>query len=141
MTKTWQIPEGKVKSLSIGGNVVWKKEEIPDIPETPEETVAGNGTWLFNKTLSLPSQRVEQVVDFYIHNLSIGRYELYHRIVLKPTEVAIGDTSTLDATIYDAEDGGWGNEFGRDIVFDGEQTVSKEFYDWLVANATFGAGN
>lgn len=36
---SWLIPQGKVKSISIGGVKVWQeKEEKPDVPDTPDQT-------------------------------------------------------------------------------------------------------
>lgn len=120
MTKTWQIPEGKVKSVSVGGVVVWQAKE-----DTPEETYTVSGTWYFNEDVitgidSLPNEEVKFTSNGNLYTLIEG--------------VNISSGLRYDSTTVYGNTG-WVNEAYRTITFDDTQTVSKEFYEWLTGNA------
>lgn len=113
-------------------SVMYHHEDLSYDEDT--ELVSIGGTWQFNDTVSLSPQEVE--VDF----LSCwGNYEpcysVYYGLSISENGIAfVGNSNDLN-TVYDAN--GWDN--GRNIKvisFDGEQVVSKEFYEWLTANAT-----
>ena len=104
------------------------------VENAEQQGVAVSGSWEFDKILILPSQEILQNnATFYItYN---GYYQMQNRISVQPTEIKVGYGSTFDATIYKAILG-WVYTESRIITFDGTQTVSKEFYDWFIANAT-----
>lgn len=126
--KEWLIPEGKVKSVSVGGKVLWQAKSEGD-------TVAVSGTWYFNETLSIPDSPIEQKVCFWLDYSGNAECD---RILIKAVSnldryISIGKGGTLDAAIYSSNR--WVEEAYRYIYFGNPQAVSKEFYEWLEDNA------
>lgn len=104
-----------------------------DTPDTPtEETYTVSGTWYFNEKVSLTSETVTTDVNFYSGDYS------YVRILVGTFGVRY-NTKMVSTVAYDTSLGGgaWKYEAKRTITFDGVQNVSKEFKEWLEANAVF----
>lgn len=134
MVKTWLIPECKVKSVSVGGRILWQMEQAPDVPDIPTgDTVIISGSWELNDVPSLMSFSVQ--VNFDSSWQSRAGYpgcEHYHTIRIDRGGIQYIGHSRVDIA-YDVN--GW--EVGDKVIsFVGEQVVSKEFYEWLNANAT-----
>lgn len=121
------IPEGKVKSLSIGGKLVWQRQE---------ESVTVSGTWVFNENLDMRNINEEVDITFKSNDsyyfemgISANDGELNYRLI-----GATGSTKVYSTT------NGWENDAYRTINFDvlesGDQVVSSKFYAFLTANAT-----
>lgn len=167
--KEWLIPEGKVKSVSVGGVVIWKAEaevveqltapiisldgdtltmtatddrteefailvdgvETATVETPKEETYAVSGTWVFNETIEVLADE-EIPVSFY----SDGEYFVGIARYTNALQYKNSNDSTY-YYVYDGtiEDGSWFDERYREVIFEGEQEVSKEFYDWFTANA------
>lgn len=86
-----------------------------------------NGTWYFN-------ERVDRSPIFREHIVFTSNGVEFSQ--LDNDDIAgilYDDTTVYDRTIIPNE--GWTNEAYRTITFEGTQTVSKEFYEWLTANA------
>lgn len=101
-----------------------------------ETTYKLSGTYLFDEHPTSPTEELTQNVTF------ISNYdETFNRIDVDisgdtPDIFYYGDNSTLDGYAYRVEEwGGWETDDCRSITFDGEQSVSQEFYDWFTANA------
>ena len=94
-----------------------------------EETYTVSGTWKFNETISIPSDFAETTLNVNFTSNSNSYDQIYFE--LKAMHY-YGDTYSA---IYDVSSGTWTNQAYRTITFDGTQTVSKEFYEWFVANA------
>ena len=99
--------------------------------EEQEETVQVSGTWYFNSagvnTFFIQQVRFSSGNGIYtsITVDNSGDKDLYYgsTLVWSGSKQETGQTSK------------WTDEAYRTITFDGEQTVSKEFYEWLTANA------
>lgn len=96
-----------------------------------------SGTWNFYLVPSISSiQNVDyfESVSFVSNGINFKDLLVTHKgyyIRCMPTDGEKGD----EIYIYD-DDTGWLDTAYRTIIFDGIQTVSKEFYDWFTANAT-----
>ena len=104
---------------------------IPD-PDTPsEETYILSGTYRFNSVINTADFKGVIFTAQFTSNNTI-----YTEIHLDRGMSYSGDT-TVEVYPYESGIGytGWINEAYRTITFDGEQMVSKEFYDWFTANA------
>ncbi len=88
-----------------------------------EETYTVSGTWVFNEDLGTiqSTEFPTTAVNFTSNGIA------YTSIWCEVGTVVYGNTYVYDM--------GWTNEAYRTITFDGVQTVSKEFYEWFVANA------
>ena len=96
-----------------------------------QETYTLSGTWLFNSTLTAPEGYVTSVaVDFESNNNPF--FHIY--VDAKRDGVMQYWGPSVDVYTYPSE---WTNEAYRTITFDGVQIVSKEFYEWFMANAQF----
>lgn len=113
----------------------------PDSEPEPEEPEAYqlSGSWLFGETLIATGYMGDESVDF------VSGGVLCTNMYVDP----YGETQDRSALFYFQSDGdvdytvvySWGDDVWvaedyRTITFDGEQTVSKAFYDWFTANAT-----
>ena len=123
-----------------------------------ETTYKLSGTWKFNSSIHTgffenKKSHNEEITfssywDSYPYNREyveiIIQYEymtdfdndIYNRVIFvtsggSQTTVVQGENDT-DNSKYISN---WSNEAYRTITFDGEQTVSQEFYEWFIANA------
>jgi hypothetical protein len=95
------------------------------------DTVQVSGTWRFNDIPEPASQRISESCDFTTES----GYSVHL--------ITISDSATTMYRVAFAADGKSGYEVNRGwdagcqvITFDGVQTVSRRFYNWLTANAT-----
>lgn len=116
--------------------------------EQTEETYKLSGTWIFNDKpiCSSLSESYEQDCSFTSNgyactgfSVTAGSYNTNQNTTCYATLYYYGmpDDDAFDILEW----GGWTSEEYRTIIFDGEQTVSKEFYDWFTANATMVSGD
>lgn len=160
-----RIPEGNVIKITVGGKVLWqnvteqltaptisldgdiltmtatddKTEEFVIFVDGVEMTTVENdtttvsGTWVFDKDITIDSSGAfTEKVNFVSNGVSYTSMYLY----VNETTIKYGDTIVY-SYISLIPDGvkGWQNEAYRTITFDGVQTVSRMFYNWLEANA------
>lgn len=125
--KNWDIPEGKVQAVYSNGEIIWNAET----------TVKVSGTWQFNETPTLVP--IEEEVDTLAHWYTGNPYSPFddcYKIVITDTKIlfeCVGGDEEHN-TIYSTS-GGWKDTMARVFSFNGTQVVSKQFYDWLTANA------
>ncbi len=106
---------------------------------TEEYTVSG--VWSFNDVLSLPSERIDHVVNFTLPYSSFT-YS-FTKIILSSTNVTYSyrnGSASGSFGVYGSS--GWSTPHSDVQTVDfgeTEQVVSEEFYTWLNANATFQA--
>ena len=104
-----------------------------------EDTVAVSGTWYFNNTLNLPETAMtREDVKFTSYYKSSGiEYTAFTAITVSYASLMFTYYKGLSLNISKVfkSSGGWTYSATRTITFDGVQTVSKEFYEWLVDNA------
>lgn len=129
--KAIRLPEGNMKSLSIGGTLLWQKQE-------QEETVQVSGTWQINQNPTFNGYNETIYANFMSNSINYARIIIVGARILymplngdKGDEIEVYDSSSINSMNLD----GWTSQAYRTIAFDGVQTVSKEFYNWLVANA------
>ena len=91
------------------------------------ETYELSGTWKFNDTINLPNTTLEQDIDGYYLSPMNNQMSI---INIQATSSAIDYDRNL---MYSSS--GWENENNRVVIFNGEQEVSKAFYEWFTANA------
>ena len=102
-----------------------------------KETVL-NGTYLFNTTLTTPpGTSYTETVQYKYHN---GTGGTYNYITFNSNSGALGMNyhySSMDSytSVYNYSTQKWLDDIYRTIIFD-NQTVTEEFYDWFIANAT-----
>ena len=112
--------------------------EMATVEVPKEEKYTVSGTWQFNETLSFDSIKVLEEVSFYSNGKQFGCVDVSSGdgVVSITYFKALGvdDYEHVYIATVDYVKG-WENEAYRTITFDGVQTVSKEFYDWLTANA------
>ena len=101
--------------------------------ETPT-TQKVSGTWVWNDTLTAPSQTINQ--DLTLENLS------------NISDVTIGTSRGNTYVNFNGSDinaysnGSWSNDSYKTFNFGStEQEVSEEFYNYLIQNAKKGGGN
>lgn len=105
--------------------------------------VTVSGTWYFNENPTL--QNLEQAVTFtsngntykriFIKRITGETYD-YGSLEFRDKVGATSTEAKDDVYFYNLTDESfWYEQAYRTITFDGVQTVSKEFYEWLVANA------
>jgi hypothetical protein len=139
MSKTFDL---STLNLSAGTHEITVKARASGYADSPasnsvsyvvagEETYTVSGTWLFNNVIDADGY-ADYTVRFTFDNswcteMSIER-GLYYKL-----------ENGMYIAVYPYKSGegytGWSDEDYRTITFDGTQTVSKEFYEWLVANA------
>ena len=122
------LDEGQKAVLNCSGMIMLNDVTIIN-EESKEETYTVSGTWYFNETISIPSDFAETTLNVNFTSNSNSYDQIYFE--LKAMHY-YGDTYSA---IYDVSSGTWTNQAYRTITFDGTQTVSKEFYEWFVANA------
>lgn len=107
-----------------------------------EETYTLSGTWLFNRVPhSLDYSFIGQdTVNYLSINFTSNGNNYTKMGFVQGDDLGVDFCTWLyyDNTVafngaYNTA--GWTNEIYRTITFDGEQTVSKDFYDWFTANA------
>lgn len=93
-----------------------------------------SGTWLFNDIL---------IGDAYLRQYNLNfkdKNDRYYYVMayFPDNRLSVDDYSEEygDSEFNFYDNGVWHNEAYRTITFDGTQTVSQEFYDWFIANAT-----
>ena len=111
-----------------------------------EETYTLSGTWVFNEEIETLSPHIEEYIPFssndetfigmlcyswFDEHIDYGENHLSYISIGSPT---LKDVCTGNLGSYTADS--WQDEAYRTITFDGEQTVTKKFYDWFTANAT-----
>ena len=102
-----------------------------------KETVL-NGTYYFNTTLTTPpGTSYTETVQYKYHN---GTGGTYNYITFNSNSGALGMNyhySSMDSytSVYNYSTQKWLDDIYRTIIFD-NQTVTEEFYDWFIANAT-----
>lgn len=119
-----------------------------------EESYTLSGTWVFNEVLTAPSKniyadfnfRFDAWLDQYLEGYYHYPYEYGMLIVGSPypSSPIEGDGWWLgyecqpehveQCSMYESKRG-WIRDDYRTFTFVGTQTVSKEFYDWFMANA------
>ena len=95
------------------------------------ETVQVSGTWYFNDDLIF--------YDIYISDVGVNftsNGKLFDIINAFDGGDGLQYRSNDDVYYTDVWHGDWYDEAYRTITFVGVQTVSREFYEWLMANAT-----
>ena len=137
-----------LKSLNMyNGNyqisVISRSNRYQDsLPSTPLSYAVVSGIWVFNDNATLNGIAGDNYVLSFTSNgvyysglhvkqnpHSVPAMELYY-YESNGTEVPV---ATQGPSVDDFVD--WLNEAHRTIAFDGVQTVSKEFYEWLENNA------
>ena len=126
--KNWDIPEGKVQAVYSNGEIIWNAES----------TVKVSGTWQFNETPTLTP--MEEEVDTLAHWYAGSPYRPFgdcYKIVITDTKIIFEyvDGDEEYNTIYSTS-GGWKDAMSRVFSFNGEQVVSKKFYEQLTSIAT-----
>jgi hypothetical protein len=105
------------------------------VTQEQEETVQVSGTWYFNEVTTRPNNTIRQTVAFTSNGMSFNDIFISNDST-SGVPIRYGDTWVYS---YGGKEPnpiqGWQNQAYRTITFDGVQTVSKEFYDWLTANA------
>lgn len=102
-----------------------------------KETVL-NGTYLFNTTLTTPpGTSYTETVQYKYYN---GTGGTYNYITFNSNSGALGMNyhyNSMDSytSVYNYSTQKWLDDIYRTIIFD-NQTVTEEFYDWFIANAT-----
>lgn len=107
---------------------------------TDTEQYSLSGTWVFNDTITIPngeslSYEGAQTVAEVEFTCGYNRYSSFC--------VGTSNNTSWNMLVYESETygtdvaymGGWIDQAYRTIIFDGTQTVSKEFYEWFTANA------
>lgn len=158
MSKTFDL---STLNLSAGTHSITVKARASGYADSPAsnsvsyvvagDTVQVSGTWVFNDKLNLPSTRINQGVNFTSYfkiqngilrecrGMTVGVTQSYEGTFYKHLwyQAYDPDTSqTHSGSVYSGRTGEWAwNGEPKTITFDGVQTVSKEFYEWFVANA------
>lgn len=138
---TSQLPDNLLTTIcetiirANGGSV----EDLPDrlvstcLKQIAENLVGGvnpnyelSGVWYFNDTISSPvAQDIEFAVNKrYCNAFSGSSGQLVYKAI---------DANHKGS--YTAYSGGWNNKNDRIVSISYPQTVTKEFYDWFIANA------
>lgn len=144
--KSFRIPEGNLKTASVGGAMIWQTDRYDRVivggesSGEVERKYTLSGTWVFdeNPTVEFEKTYTESIKftsngDSYSILTAVGHYG-YTRITFKNRNGDISADGMYD--VYDPTNfGGWEDQAYRTITFDGEQTVSKEFYEWFTDNA------
>jgi len=100
--------------------------------DEPTETDTLTGTWIFKDTPAVDGVSLDEAVAF-----TVGDEQLFGRIIVEDSKIEYAESNPMDGgmTVYDATNL-WYTETDRTLTFDGEVTVSAEFYAWFTANAT-----
>ena len=142
-------------TVSETGVIVTKKDTVTDT------TAKLAGTWVLNSTITMPTTAISETGLKYTSNnesfegIEVGTSSLVytystetasinkHNFVLTATHVGApgdedaGDDSSSTTGTVEAYINGWTNTAYCTVDFGTTaQTVSKDFYNWLVANAT-----
>lgn len=135
MSKTFDL---STLNLSAGTHEITIKARASGYLDSPasnavnyvvaeETTYKLSGTWKFNELIGVVGDEVDEIVSFTSRGKTcIGMFSEPVRCFNYVTD---GGDYNL---VYE---NGWDNEAYRTITFDGEQTVSQEFYEWFTANA------
>lgn len=139
-------------NLSIGTHEIMVKARAEGYMDSPASNTVSytlvqvSGTWYFNPTILL-SKTIEQYVDFSCDGDTYRRIRIIYvnssrsdiQFTGKNDLSGTDSKETVYESRYDASIGGiietWASQAYRTITFVGVQTVTKEFYDWLVENA------
>lgn len=106
-----------------------------------EETATLSGTWVWNEHPNFGSADVCLLYSVPELSYTAGEYVCHGMEIWDDPEQVLydddGESRDLIAYGYMSSVGGkaWQFESLRTIAFDGEQTVSKAFYDWFIMNA------
>lgn len=146
------------KAMGVAGLVVDDQSFDTSIKNNQVPTADKlSGTWVFNDTLIIDEDEWFEDDVYYTFSANYqgtefialcnnikareydGRgYAIVHMYIYD-TEPHT-DESTINYTAYGAYSDSWTSAFGegeKTITFTGEQTVSQEFYAWLIKNATY----
>lgn len=121
--KSFSIPQGEVKDISVSGVKVWEEQTTP--------TYTVSGVWEFNDRLILNGYE-----DFYVNFTSNGVtysriwFELEQNMLLYDSLVVYNNSSD------DRLNGFLSNAYKTVDFGSTPQEVSQEFYEWFTANAT-----
>ena len=108
---------------------------IANATEYVEPTFELSGKWQFNSTLTVPSETMIGDANFYI-NTPNNVYIKFSILRVSDTRVSLYYMSSSTVAVATNWNGtSWSGGTPDVVVFDGTQTVSKEFYNWFVANA------
>ena len=130
--------------LSAGTHKITVKARANGYEDSPASDAVSytlvSGTWYFDEDMDVINNNdpAKQQVNFVSNGVSYtdigstGDHTLFYYKGDTAVRVCVDDLG-VDV----GENVGWLNEVYRTITFDGVQTVSKEFYDWLVAHAVF----
>lgn len=132
----------KVKSVTIPeGNAIsvhHVKNGKSTLLWNANNTVLVSGSWQLNEVLELSPMNVQADIlsHWWPESVTWGRYpfEECYSIVMTNEELRFEGFSVLDSLIYSV-DSGFHTSINRVFSFNGEQLVSREFYDWLILNA------
>ena len=125
-------------------NIDNQEFDVPDMNHNNEYYVSG--TWILNEDISLPSDNLDEHIEFTV--TSDQGIETYNNFVVYIAD-QWGIPAFAEVTYNKYNQNGkyvdgeivytmyaWSDKSYKTITFTSEQTVSKEFYDWLIANAT-----
>lgn len=144
-TKTFDL---STLNLSAGTHTITVKARASGYGDSPAsdavsyggDTVQVSGTYYWNETVTFTDE-ISQAVSCKYGNTQLVRISTAKNVGVQDGNgdyIAVWglwytDSSSAFQAYVDTK--GWKNEAYRTITFDGVQTVSKEFYEWLVANA------
>ena len=105
--------------------------------EPTEETYTLSGTWVFNENIDTYGYINNNIYIFCNFVCQDVRYNgiLFHFSNGEFWGIGYREDSGASRGVWTPEDGWYRGSEYRVIVFDGEQTVSKESYDLFTANA------
>lgn len=96
------------------------------------------GRWLFNEVVGFPVFVSGEWYGEYFTftNDALNREHTYLSFTNNSSDKYMSfGSSGSPYRVYDFNTNSWYGNGGKQITFDGTQTVSKEFYDWFTANA------
>ena len=139
MSKTFDL---STLNISEGTHTITVKARASGYTDSPASNSVSyvapytvRGTWYFNEPTSQPISRLRQSVKFSSNGIMYSYIEV-------SDDTTSGSPIWYDSVVVYSYGGadpgpiqGWQNQAYRTITFDGVQTVSKEFYEWFVANA------
>ena len=111
-----------------------------------------NGSWTFNSYLVAPSTVINENIAFkvvgnqdYVYDaIKIGIFKeptINGTMSPEASVTYYRDGTSVVSTYYFTSPAKWMDELPQTIIFEGEQVVSEEFYNWFVNNATVSQSN
>ena len=128
---------GNVFKVSENGSITLSGEpsvEQPEIPITPEiQEYKLSGTWIFNENIN-GKEIMGETINFISNNISFNRMLCQMNA---DDGWTVGYGSSNYARVWTFEQGWLVEDAYKTVNFGSEpQTVSEEFYEWFIANAT-----